>query len=59
MSRKPTTLWKPDDAEAERSYIPCAASLCTNLVSKQGDRCHEHKTKTHQIDRSPANHLHF
>lgn len=64
MSRKPVTLWKPEEAEtsdqdaAERGYALCASGLCTNVVGHPGQICEEHRQPTSH-DRSPGNHILF
>lgn len=60
MGRKPTTLWKPDEAAEpdERKYITCAKGVCANLVFNQGDLCADHLPREN-LDRSPSNLLLF
>lgn len=58
MSRKPTTLWKPEDAEetpsAPEGYWHCSAALCVNLVGSEGSLCPDHQPKNDH-SRSPRN----
>lgn len=56
MSRKPTTLWKPEASEKpdERGWIMCANTLCTNVVGKEGGLCSHHQPRD-KFDRMPSN----
>lgn len=64
MSRKPVTLWRPDDAAEsdretmERGYSLCCVSVCTEMVANPGDKCDKHRQEA-SLDRSPSNHRSF
>lgn len=58
MGKRPLSLWKPDAQEDPRHYLMCAASLCTHVVTNEGDLCPDHQPKL-SLDRSPPNHRFF
>ena len=57
MSKRPVTLWKPEEAEQPSQpdgYHLCASAMCANIVGRPGALCTEHQAK-HDLDRSPRN----
>jgi len=58
VSRKPVTLWRPDEPETQRNYHTCNKALCVNPVNKPGEICVDHQAEAH-MSRSPNNLLAF